>query len=42
MTTPDVTTKDPTLVLWELTTANDPQPVYDGLRTAAPGRIMCR
>ncbi len=36
MTTHDISTEDPTLVLWEPTTANDPQPVYDGLRTAAP------
>jgi cytochrome P450 len=36
MTTSDSTTKDPTLVLWEPTTANAPQDVYDGLRTAAP------
>ncbi len=35
MTTHDTTT-DPTLVLWEPNTANAPQPVYDGLRNAAP------
>lgn len=36
MTTDELSTKDPTLVLWEPATANAPQAVYDGLRTKAP------